>query len=381
MSGSGTTHEVETLDLSGFSTVCKDIIRTAIQLGWIGRPVKGGQGIMLISPVDSSQTLTIPGNNTNFRKSRYDSAMRKVVRYADPVHKAVATASIQEFEKGRKGITTTEDSPMYSGDTVPAHYDPRPDKPVPRLVTTSGDPAPPDPEPVEPEPDVFVVSENPWLARSGTSDRNAYVYESGAVVERKWSDGSKDYKCSACDFTDPAPHRIAHHYRRSSKESHPALERHPETMRAEPYVPQSRSVSAAQRAEKLAKELAKATEAIGLPPQEGTDEWLLSLAREVINKRDERRDAEGEHEPVPLTPDQIIERIRGLVDDGSYLRRLERERELEARLALIETQAEECKLRAEEAENERDHIRSEWQAVIQVLQQSPYAGGVQGEGP
>lgn len=69
----------------------------------------------------------------------------------------------------------------------------------------------------EPVSRVTEVSRAPWLARQGSHRKSGTtsLYESGAVVEVTWSNGTLTYACSlsTCDYASENPRSVSSHFR------------------------------------------------------------------------------------------------------------------------------------------------------------------------
>ena len=67
----------------------------------------------------------------------------------------------------------------------------------------------------EPESRVTEVGRQPWLARQGTHREKGTtsLYESQAVLEVTWSDGTLSYACPKCDYTAERPRSVSSHFR------------------------------------------------------------------------------------------------------------------------------------------------------------------------
>lgn len=358
------THTIEDVDLSHLAKKSKDLVRAAVALGWRARNIKGG-AVMVVSTYTQGQNITVP-TSANINDHRLKGWYDKLKRYSDPMRLAVvqgevSAGTVPGLPNARMELAYDHDpaSPLNSsGDTIPAEY-----------VSEGFSQAKPEP---------VVLTEVPWMAKRGTGEKNAQLYPSKTVIERKWSDGSTDYACAGadCDFADPVPQRVAAHYR-SSKKGHPVVDapQREEVVRAEPYVPGHSSSE--QRIKRLEAELLRAIESVVDIPGYGTasdEDRAHMIATRMIEERDRRRERE-DHDQQPLTPEEVIDRIRGLVDDGSYLRRIERERELDTRVAELELAAEQCRLRADQAEAERDSIREEWASLAELVGRVPQPKG------
>lgn len=343
-----------TVDLSNICKVGRELVQFAVLLGWYARNTHGG-GVLLTAPLNKRQKITVPAKS-GIQDHNASAWADRLVRYADPVRLLALEAQRSDaMETGKDGFAWQ----AWVG----------PDGEVQENLVYS------DPEP-EPEPVVppvrtpTVLSERAWLAKNGKEE--GWRYESGAVIERRWSDGSLDYRCAldGCGYTSATPQTVAAHYR--SSKDHPKVDGNRHQLRTEPYEVKHRG--AAQRAAHLAAQIAAALEDIGksLGSYDGWTELAVEVAEKIIADRDENRNVE-ESERGPLTPEQVLERIRVLVDNGQFVALREENDALNERVAELEVSVGECGQRAEDAENEAAAIRGEWEALNSFIQQRPGA--------
>lgn len=304
------------LNLSRQTRAAQQLIALAIELGWIAKPMVGGS-VKITSPdAEHSQMHIFPaGASLNARKE--EQLRRKIWRYGDPMRRleleAVAAAP---------GVTR--------GITIPVIAD----QVVREVAEDEGYGAVPTLE----APTATVVSEHPWMARRGSSAHEGRHYESAAVIERKWSDGSTDYRCSwpGCDFSAPAPISVSRHYGRSKDH----MPRDPgDVVRGPAYEWTPRSQS---KADRLAREIAKAWSLVPMDVAADKDAFIQKMAEQIIREREQRHEVhDGDTETgggEPLTPEQVIERIRRLVDSGAYMARVEEAEQLRSELRDVQAQ-------------------------------------------
>lgn len=163
------------------------------------------------------------------------------------------------------------------------------------------------------EQEVTVTDRRPWLARVGSDGKESDFYESDSVIERTWSDGSKDYACPFGDecFTSGNPrsvasHTAARHTRRGEKEPVGVV------------IPVAFDVPVEgfniQRQQSTIDRLAREIEA-AMAEMEPLSSFnrQSELARALAEKMVERRGDRPEVEHDPLTPEQTLARITRLV--------------------------------------------------------------------
>lgn len=366
---------VARISLAKLSPAARELAAIAAYLDWRLAQTRTG-GVNCVSP-DGSVHFTIPGG-ANVNENRLKGWYSKLFRYGDQLRVAALRSHTDEWERHARAGTLLQhiqkqmnDNPrlvqIATGMEFPGLGDELisygPPEPEPKPESTA-DPCPPTP---------VIVNQRPWLARHSSGETGGRVYPSRTVIERKWSDGALDYKCAleGCEYTDPVPQTVASHYRASN--DHPMVEppTAEELMRTEPWVP--RKSSPADRMQRLARELAWALEQVGGTDGPAVADGLLAeqLAEVIVRERDRKRQTE-EEERGPLTADQVIERIRRLVDDGSYYRAVTRERELEDQVLAAQVEAQECRDAAETALARTRQVEQDWNALLELLSAKAY---------
>lgn len=209
------------------------------------------------------------------------------------------------------------------------------------------------------------VSRRPWLARQGTSrkDATADLYESQAVVEVTWSDGTVTYSCSmeGCAYTSDNPRSVSSHFRAHVRKG----EHTPVGNLARPAVAKDVPIDPAtigdgykgkgstySPTERLVKALAHALE------QAGTAD-LTALAYAALMWSHDRPDLPDPEAREPLTDAQVIQRIRSLVGG----RDPETEEALRNALGTVAEQEETVRLQ----EQALEHLRREVAALSERL--------------
>lgn len=258
------------------------------------------------------------------RFSRPDRAKQVSVRPGDPTDDNSLRGVRRQLVKG---ITTPEVVSIFAagdGDVIPAEHRWAVDltqqvadgeKVTHRLKRHEEQPE----QVTHVRPERTVVSTAPWLARKGPRRSGGTRYESNAVLQRTYSDGSYDYLCAhdGCDFTADSARSVANHYGGSHgrKEPHqqPAATiidpTYTEPLTHRPYRPSDRLVDA-------------------------LTEWLEQSRTEYDTERDlavaaltwmhDRPDLPDPEPKEPLTDSEILARVRRLVDTGAIA---EQERE------------------------------------------------------
>lgn len=318
----------------------QSLLHIAADLDWAQQEQANGAVRLTAPPPWHNVTIMVPGGNKTVRDNMMRSWYRKLLRYSDPVRRTAITATVidqlppdiaQEFNLGIKKI-------IRSAPTPP---EPRPPKAKPSAVTAVVEV----PDPVtdadaladamrpkaggnrnprtgatveteyEPRPAPHVVTERPWLAHYAANKRGGRRYESKATVERVWSDGHIDYRCAwpGCPFTDDVPQRVSSHYART-KDHHPVEEPAYDDMLFDPsYVEpvSDREVARTKRVDRLRDRIMIALRGLDLE----ADDFALRLADRLTPEAS----TDDEHDLPPLTSEEILERVRRLVDRGEYL--------------------------------------------------------------
>jgi hypothetical protein len=202
-----------------------------------------------------------------------------------------------------------------------------------------------------------LVSTRPWLARKKHGPIGGERYESEAVVENHFSDGSIEYVCAfGCGYSNPNPRGVAVHYGKSHTakgEVAPAGEgpRHIDVTYTEPtyhreYNPQDRLIKALTSwlEENWTSEL-------------DMDEVALMF----LTWAHERPDLESiERDVVAYTETEMVQRIRAIVGQPFSVELKDaqgRVDELEAQLTQRTTERDEANARLVKVQRDLDAIK------------------------
>jgi hypothetical protein len=198
-----------------------------------------------------------------------------------------------------------------------------------------------------------ITSTKPWLAHKAASATGGKFYESQAVTERTWSDGTVDYACSldGCDYTSDKPHSVRAHYGRSV--SHPNLgtRKDAKEVKGKDYFEAMTHRPTKGRIEAILAVLAK-------HPEAGHDLPLPDLI-ELILSADMERDPlyeRGENLITGLIGGQasdadIVEHFRRVLGIGN------KEAELTEALAAANADLDKALAEVERLKNERTALR------------------------
>jgi hypothetical protein len=377
------THEI---NLSKVSEKVQPLILMAIEVGWMGTQQRNGT-VIIHSPVDNRVVLSFaPVRSWNSAKLRTISA--KIRKYGDPVKVAILQTKVDEVDEGKAQMA----DPIISEKLVVSLMDPT------KPVVMEDEPAPKPEPPKKEAPPPRIVSERPWAARKGTNARNpergGRVYDSPTVIERHWSDGTIDFKCTRCDYTNPLPRSVKQHFASSKDTLHTLTPEEAQNQRKTSIDPSYTAplyhygTSVEIRSNRLAAELIRAAAAVA--SDEDLERWLTNLATQVIVTRDEEKSPPEQH--GPLTTEQVLERIRRLVDGGEMdalrteLKEANRvndeahadyealkaehaaqEAEWNEGISEMEANHERIVAMSEEAVRQRDEALSRWQALVELI--------------
>lgn len=202
------------------------------------------------------------------------------------------------------------------------------------------------------QPERTVVSEQPMIAHRG--QKKGYVSETTNV--RRWSDGTEDFTCRYCGQAFEQRLSVRGHW-----------QKHVRAGEVEPYdaskvtrvaTPPHEPTWTRQGGPRLARIKALAEFIKHLDMEKIEPEELAHLVLSwVAEQSNTGSGLAGEREP--LTPEQIIERIRSLIDQGEYLTQ---RAEIDAQRARID----ELEARATAAESEAQRARETLQAFREL---------------
>jgi hypothetical protein len=329
----------EQLDLRGFHPSIRDIIGSAIDLGWTAHQAKSTSSRRIESVVLHSYDGTVTIRATPVRQvneAKLKTLRAKVLRYAEPVKRLTVMAQIGQMED--RGNVTTEQIDAVLPTVVEA---------IDRGVVDL--------------PDKTVTSTRPWQARKASSQRGGTKYESTAVLERIWSDGSMDYVCAfeGCGWANNRARSVATHFGAAhtakgesapttQEPSYPAAD-YFEPLTHRPYKPQERLVQA------LMAYLMEQGDMGGLRE---TAEAALAW----MHERPDLPDVEPT-ERMALSAEELLEKVRALVGAPLAVRLTE----ADTRIAeLIGRSAElEAQVLARDAAIE--HLREERRTLAELL--------------
>lgn len=300
------------------------LLTTGLSLGWAVYQSKD-QTVTLVAPGDPSpKTIRFPAKSAGNRPgSNPRQIARTLMKFAEP-------HALAEFEASVRDRSLTDHQLIeHVGDQAmiqAAVANIREVQPiVDAMIETEEQiakeelaarkaPVPKPPKPVTPH----IITERPAMMHyslnaSGTGGKS---YPSKTTIERRWSDGTTDYRCAVPDCGATSDNRLsfraahwAMHVRKGEADPIDPKEMR-ETAVDDPTYTEpawTRTPAESDRVAELAAFIAKLDQ---------DDPTILAAA--ILDHLFPDRES-GPREPAaPLTPEQIIERIRRMVDGGHY---------------------------------------------------------------
>jgi len=348
----------------GWSKAAKNALDLAMDLGWhVARTT--GRGAVLLHHEDGEGQVTLtPRLNSQGRA--YENVVAQLRQHGTltaALKEERENGDVVDLERTMADIGLTED---LSREEMLAKVDqhrleenrkfrrgPRPKNlitdhppkmefPVPAALTV-----------VRPGESRTLVSIGPWMAKNSLSSKGGMLYPSAAVNERHWSDDTRDYACPAegCEFTSDKPRSVANHFgaKHSSAGAH-------EVARSKMFLDPTTTWEVNPRRDAAIHRLTKEIEAAMLAGATTAEE----LAKAIVAARIHTRGSHSEVEVELLTPEDILLRIRKLVDRGEMAN-------LESALETVT--AERAALEAENARlsDEASTYRGRWTALRDII--------------
>lgn len=290
-----------------------DLIELAVIHGWTAR-VTSGSSVSIVSP-DGRKKYHFSGNRRD--TISHERIKKDIIRLADPQRAAVAQ-------------TIAARGAEQSLDLM---------KDMPSLVTGTAevvDDRPPSKE-QKVKAERTIISTTPMLAKAGSKDT---AYESETTLVRRWSDGTTDYVCVEGDFEATSRLSVSRHFANAHSRGKGRAPQ-PPTFKAEVqsavYAPRQ------TRVEALAAHLHALWGTEGLTLEEVAKAaltWVHEQSREGTEHAAERES---------LTPEDMLNRIRTLLDDGTAGRHQNELLELQQQVTYLTAQVEYERERGEAA--------------------------------
>lgn len=300
---------------NGLPREAVDLCHGAVAVGWKAQ-VKRMQ-VTLIAP-DGHHTITLSASNRNIPYQRHKATIAK---YASPL--LIGGNSSDEAVEALVATSRTAERIASDKRAVREAADHREIEQA-KKVSDPETPATLIAEDEEGHPDApsfgrHVVSESPMMAHRS----QGIGYLSPTTNERRWSDGTVDYTCRSegCDFDSKERLSVGRHWRKHVRAGEEEAADEPRlSIKTEPHEPVYTRTGYTPRQERV-DALAEVLAALDLSSMDATE-----LAEFVLNWQHERSEA-GDRlasEREPLTEGDILNRIRALLDNGTYLAQQER---------------------------------------------------------
>lgn len=351
-------------DMSGWDKDIKDVALKAVnEFAWTFEWTRTGNGKMLIltAPDDSGKQLKFNQGSKPVNPS-VQSLRRMVLQHGklgdDIVAAEVGIAlgkSVPESERRQSvGNPLTELTPP---------------SPIPVKPPTIEISIVPDNE-IDRKHERIVIHKRPWLAKRSDSKAGDKKYESEAVLEREWSDGYIDYICTAegCDYPPQVKARsVSSHYAGKHTKGKGRAAQPPQDQLlvvAEKTTPEfTRSYSPREdRVQALAEWLRD-----NCGP-EGMHDFEFVAKQALVWQHEQ---AKGGEQSEPQTAEEILDRIRKLVDHGEYMRQRAKIDELENQLLEQMAAVEQAAANAAACQKRADDLESHLSTVRDLLSFEP----------
>lgn len=309
----------------------RDVIDMAVALGWIIH-ISTADAVTITSPNERKKYHFSPSGRTSIPLTR---VRKDLFKHGDPakvetLERATKVAQQGDREKARQMV---EELP-YTGDpgTVVDHTaedeKAREDEQRRRAEAQQKK----ETSVTEDKPERTLVSKRPMIAKGGKS----HGYESKTTIERHWSDGSIDYECAqGCGYTSDERTAVSRH----------VAGKHNKGKGTQPMPPRfAADVSGATRYKPRESRIAALAEVIERMMMTDTQD-PKEIARTALTWVHEQTRDQTEHaiEAEPLTPEETLNKIRMLLDDGTMGEALKRIEDLETRAVAAEERASKAK--------------------------------------
>jgi hypothetical protein len=296
----------------GFKPEIQNLVAMAVTLGW-RLIITSNAGLTLVSPNEIKRIHL----SSKRRSGPVKRLVRDIVKFGDPARVSLVTdlssLPISDDEYGALVVSVLSDL----GDDMDVSWQTPEDEPEEAPVTRRRAKAAERAAAIEQaaeqrvaaKPERTLVSEKPMLARA----HEGRAYESKIAIERTWSDGTIDYKCTLCDYTGERLSVRGHWQKhvRSGEVEAAAGKRGPEFQADVPNAVTYRPRQS--RIEALAQYLADLWADNETPDFNALAKDALTWVHEQSSQG---TDLAGEREE--LTSDDILNRIRTLLDQGQY---------------------------------------------------------------
>lgn len=306
----------------------------AVEHGWRGKIMSDG-GMRMVPPPGLPDTITpIYFPQKRMTSNALLAVKRMIVRavHAQARHDGEDSSPKIKTAFGELSVVETADEQM-GGAALIVEQDPG--FVVEEAVAAGND---------------VIVSERPFLARARVAGDTAQQYMSSTTIERQWLSGKVDYRCAECDYESHKAKSVRNHYRVHGK----AVVNRTIVATTDDVEP---IYDTAVR--RLEKELREVLNTVSLPDQ--YDRWPEVIAKALVQRRRERREVMEHDDPEPLTPEQVLARVRSIVAPemlANEARLTEQVRYLNEMLEQTEAARLDAKAQAEQAQETLDTLVS-----------------------
>lgn len=326
------------VSLGGFDTEAKQLVRAAEELGWVFR-ISANNHAIGRAP-DGKTTMSIPQ-----RLSRANRSMQNAhATFRRWLREQPDAQSIRDMETIQAAYVGSEPDPILDGVMERGM-----NKKSKQAISTVR----------------HVVEEGPWGATRAVTHLGAMKYDSVAVIERLWSDGTTDYLCGeeGCGWTSGNPRSVAAHYGKTHSRGKGTQPKPPVSI-IDPDVTEPGYHRAYQP---LPATLDSLVAFLEQAPVKITD--LRDMAHLMLTWAHERRDSVREGEPeVAVQPvvvesesQRTLDAIRSLLGDSG-----------------VEAERDQWKAEAQALAGSLARVESDLQAVRDMLGQVGRNGKVGG---
>jgi len=299
------------------------LVSTAVAMGWKFMIKSGNTATLIAPPPNERIKIHLSGRR---KSGPVQGLFAKVEKYGNPLlvpkvgaEKEFTDRMFTEFD--RVVEKQVEEAIQQVEQTIESFIHETPEAPMPDVTKT-----------------LTLVSEGPMISKSGTGTG----YASDIATQREWSDGSITYHCTRCDMEGPAPRSMASHWRKHVNEDERNRGDHfgvTVTLETSGYTPTEERL--ASLADRIAAAIAEGIDWNNLGE---ASKHLAYVALAWENARHTRGES-GLREP--LTDTELLNKIRGLVDNGLYQSQQEQIAALAQECATLRAQTEEATARYE----------------------------------
>lgn len=355
-----------------FGKEAADFIEVAASLGWTCLFNNTGTSVTLVPAVEDAPAHRIHLSSRNKGGGLMKKYAKRLAKFASPGAVDVAVAIAQAdlpFEVARNLQTGLGRMALDSEGGMEVMPDePKKERFVkPAAVTPAAVAA-------KVKKERHVISERPALMHYSLTNKGGQSYPSKTTIERRWSDGAIDYVCAVSTCGEVSENRRAFsgphwgmHVRKGEAQPVDGEEMRKNVVDDPTYTETAWSRKQSLR-EKRIKELKTMLDAVDL--KKITPDDLAEMIMDFLG--DSTSGGGGASEP--LTDEQIIDRIRSLVDRGTYAEQenllAEQRRAMDELIEAAAEREEELAQKVLEAEQETIAVKSHLEALRDLVNQS-----------